>query len=205
LFFLNRSARYDLLAFAAVAVVILAWRYVLAANHLVGWEVIYHNTDTRLDAPLFGVILALTMWSRPRSAVAAFVKSEIGLACGVALMASSLALGDELFRMTLRYTVQGVGIALVVGYLVFSQRRLATLVRSVLDARALRFIGQISYPLYLWHLTLLMFVVHVYPKLPPLGAVLIGAISFGLACASYFWIERPFLGLRRRYGSHSTI
>jgi hypothetical protein len=44
--------------------------------------------------------------------------------------------------MTLRYSFQGFGILMVVGYIVFADRDLAHRIRSVLDNNILKFIGK---------------------------------------------------------------
>jgi peptidoglycan/LPS O-acetylase OafA/YrhL len=77
------------------------------------------------------------------------------------------------------------------------------LARSFFAWAPLRFIGLISYSLYLWHETVINV---VYPRLPhtaqpsPLNGVVALAVGFGvaipLAYLSYQLIERPFLRLR---------
>jgi len=190
--------------FLGVVALTLAWRCVLAVTGWASFGQIYRNTDTRLDAPLFGVLLALAMWLAPASGLAALVRSVPGLLLGALLIGVSVLVRDEAFRMTLRYTLQGLGIALVVGHVVFGGGRLAALARRVLDNRVLRYIGVLSYSIYLWHLTLLMFLIHLYPGIGPAWAVAIGVASLGCAWLSYHLVERPCLGLRRRFGSHST-
>jgi peptidoglycan/LPS O-acetylase OafA/YrhL len=71
----------------------------------------------------------------------------------------------------------------------------------VLDARILGIVGVVSYSLYLWHFPILRFLHEQvgidYPALLPLAFV----VCVPAAIASYYVIERPFLGLRRRWGS----
>ena len=72
-----------------------------------------------------------------------------------------------------------------------SPRALAN--RTVLSANAMRFVGRISYSLYLWHWPLLTFTRIVLGANPSrLQATAVLAVSFLLAMASYYWIEQPF-------------
>jgi peptidoglycan/LPS O-acetylase OafA/YrhL len=80
--------------------------------------------------------------------------------------------------------------------------------RSILSLQPLRFIGKISYSLYLWHwplLTLMRIVVGTNPS--ALQASLVLGLAFLCAVASYYWVEQPFRrsgtaspGLFLRYG-----
>jgi peptidoglycan/LPS O-acetylase OafA/YrhL len=71
----------------------------------------------------------------------------------------------------------------------------------VLDLRALSIVGVASYSLYLWHFPVL----EAIQKRADLGFA--GLLALGLlvcvsiALVSYVAIERPFLGLRRRWGA----
>lgn len=77
------------------------------------------------------------------------------------------------------------------------------LARAALSWAPLRFVGLISYSLYLWHESVINV---VYPRLPhtaipsPLNGVVALAVGFGvaipLAYLSYQLIERPFLKMR---------
>jgi peptidoglycan/LPS O-acetylase OafA/YrhL len=138
----NKVARQVTWFFLTATLVVLLWRCCLASAHLASFEQIYHNTDTRLDAPLFGVVLALLMWNHPDSGYSKFIKS-FGLVIGIAFIAISVVVRDEYFRMTLRYSFQGFGILMVVGYIVFADRDLAHRIRSVLDKSVVKFIGKI--------------------------------------------------------------
>jgi peptidoglycan/LPS O-acetylase OafA/YrhL len=69
-----------------------------------------------------------------------------------------------------------------------------------LASRPLVGIGLISYPLYLWHWPLLSFL-RILNGDTPSAAIRLGAVvaSFGLAWATYAWIEKPIrFGPRRR-------
>ncbi len=88
--------------------------------------------------------------------------------------------------------------ALVLGVL-WSPRWL----RSVFEAPPLRFVGFISYSLYLWHLPILMLATPYALRAPEsLCVAILVAVGFFVAIPvaylSYQFVERPFLAQRRR-------
>lgn len=187
----------------AVIVLVLAWRLMVTG---LGWYdalQVYRNSDTRLDAPMFGVVLALVFHAWPSGRVARLLRGPAALALGLAILAFTLVLRSDGYDMTLRYTLQGAALTALIAYIVTATDAMAVLGRSALDWAPVRFIGRISYSLYLWHLTTLHFALSLYPGMTPMGAIGVGLVSVALACLSFFFVERPFLGLRRRFGSHA--
>jgi peptidoglycan/LPS O-acetylase OafA/YrhL len=92
--------------------------------------------------------------------------------------------------------------ALEIGFLVFvAATDPGCVLARVLAARPLRYLGLISYSLYLWHP--LVLATFGYPnailrdsQLDPTTAV---AVSIGFAILSYNFVEQPFLRRKRRY------
>jgi peptidoglycan/LPS O-acetylase OafA/YrhL len=69
----------------------------------------------------------------------------------------------------------------------------------VLSLAPLRFVGKISYSLYLWHLMFFFLIGYELPHVSPTGRVLIAfGTSFAAAIASYYVVELPFLRLKDR-------
>jgi peptidoglycan/LPS O-acetylase OafA/YrhL len=101
------------------------------------------------------------------------------------------------FRETYRYSLQGIGLAPVfvvaVRYPTFGPFRL-------LNLRPMRFLGVISYSLYLVH----HIVIEAIGLRPGAAGVVRGlfalAISVGLAWSVYELVEKPMAGVRRRLG-----
>jgi peptidoglycan/LPS O-acetylase OafA/YrhL len=70
-------------------------------------------------------------------------------------------------------------------------------VSRALAARPLRFLGRISYSLYLWHLPVIV----AFGLSPAAGgprAALAGAVAIVLAIGSHYFVERPFLRMKHR-------
>ncbi len=64
---------------------------------------------------------------------------------------------------------------------------------TMLSTRPARFVGDISYALYLWHWPLVVFALVLLERdsLGPLGTVAVAALSFLLAWATKLWVEDP--------------
>ncbi|MDJ1463322.1 acyltransferase family protein [Nitratireductor sp. GZWM139] len=63
---------------------------------------------------------------------------------------------------------------------------------TALSVRPLRFVGLISYSLYLWHWPVLAFLRYFYGELDALQQVIAFIVMTSLAVASYFLVELPF-------------
>jgi peptidoglycan/LPS O-acetylase OafA/YrhL len=172
---------------------------VLAGLSLVVWFVKVHvpaAPDLRwrysLPATFFnftaGMFLALL---RARTARLP-VRSDVLIAGGVALWlvaASAIRWAEPLCAL---------GAALIVGALVLPVNE-GPLTRS-LAFRPLAALGVASYSLYLWHVPVIRSL-HSHTGFGT-AALLVGGAGFAIAVAavSYLGVERPFLGLRRRWG-----
>lgn len=68
--------------------------------------------------------------------------------------------------------------------------------RNLLGSRILVFIGLISYPLYLWHWPLLVFIKNLYPDVSINTKLTAIAVAFVLSFLSYKFIELPIRELK---------
>jgi peptidoglycan/LPS O-acetylase OafA/YrhL len=193
----GRTARRPYLLPAVLAAAVATWRASLwlFAGNLVGWAdgglLIYvtRATDTRLDAILVGAAVAF-VYARTKVTVPGWVATT----SFAALIAMGFAdpEGD-------RMIVWGMALATVcAGVLILHLVTADSPVHRVLVWRPLTFLGLISYGLYLWHLPVYKLLYLQAPGLPWwfVATVAIG-LSILLAVASYYLVERPFLGHRR--------
>ncbi len=160
--------------------------------------IFYLSSQYRLDSIGFGVLLAafceieqgrriLITLARPAYAVAAVV---VILGC--------LLIRDPWFRETLRYSLLGAGIMVLVSAMLFgtSYRNM----QWILNTRLLRWIGRLSYSLYVWHEGVASFMPDL--NLPAWQTSVIKfAAAFAVASLSYYVVEQPFLRLRGRFRS----
>ncbi len=176
--------------------VVLAWRCWLVYGQGIVGDRTYIGSDTRFDSMLFGC--ALAVWGNPaidfeqKARPSAF--ELVAAVIGLALLITTFVHRDPVFRESFRYTMQGVGL-----YPLFflAIRHPSWAVMPLLNLRPVRFVGTLSYSLYLLH----QVVLHTLWSKPwpaPVRALLILAISFLLALGMWRYVEKPCAKLRSR-------
>jgi peptidoglycan/LPS O-acetylase OafA/YrhL len=162
-------------------------------NPLWRYNRLYLATDTRVDSIAWGAILALAPAGlRGRPVV------------GVLLLGLSFAFGGPFARHVVRPSLQGVALLALVPWVMGGAGPMggAAVVQRALCSGGARWLGRLSYSLYLWHWGALGVADYVFPAGGVRWVLVAAPLSLGLAMASYTCIERPMLRLRRRFGSH---
>ena len=181
-----------LLALCALA---LAWRCYRAMAMHSSWENIYEGTDTRFDAILFGCVLAIVANPRLGDRVEWWKKyaSECA-ACGAVVIAATFVYRNQLFRDTLRYTLQQIALVPIFFLIALPER--GVLVRCM-EWRWLRHLGHLSYSMYLIHHTLFHHFYHYYrPGVALAAGIFIMSLAYAQAMRSF--VELPIQRWRRR-------
>jgi peptidoglycan/LPS O-acetylase OafA/YrhL len=154
-------------------------------------------TDTRVDAILFGCLMALwrNPWLDPVPAANTLRDFLVVAAC-VAVLLFTLVYRDEIFRVTVRYTLQSAAVAPLI-YLAVARAQVWPF--RWLNAKPLVYLGTISYTVYLVHHVILLAVAKHWPQLGWFPATLL-AIALTLAVAEPMrrWVEQPCARLRKR-------
>ena len=188
----------------AISMVSLAIRYgVVLKAPAIATEYTGKATECRFDSILYGAIAAILWWTRSGRNIAQKLVSWPSVAAALGIILFSLLYRDQVFRDTLRYTLQGL--ALVPVCLAVTVGGTLPLATRLLDSAPMQWVGRLSYSLYLWHI--LAF--HVAEcLLPGTGlryalAVLLGwLLSFAASMLCYRFVEQPFFALRKRFGSN---
>lgn len=181
----------------AICAAVLAWRCILIGVFHVATDRTYVATDTRFDSILFGCALAL--YGNPmfdlqkRERPGAF---DLGvLVLGLGMLLVTFLYRDEAFRETVRYTMQGIGL-----FPVF-----VTAVRfpdwgpmKILNLRPVKFMGTLSYSLYLVHHVVVEAFAWHRPGLPISNGILSLAVSIAIATTIWYFIEEPCAEVRRK-------
>jgi peptidoglycan/LPS O-acetylase OafA/YrhL len=81
-------------------------------------------------------------------------------------------------------------------------KRFGGVIGWILDRRSLRYLGTVSYGLYVYHLPVMMIVLRRWrlvgmPNSPLLKAIVCGGLTVVIASLSWFLFERPINGLKR--------
>ncbi len=184
----------------ATCVVCLSLRclYLFMWPEWIGTLATYWRSETRFDSIAFGVLLAALceMPERRRFLQHAF---QLKTACVATLiLVASFAFRNSFYQDTVRFTIHGIVLFPIVGYLVFSAR--PGLSSRFLNSPIMTWIGQLSYSLYIWHGAVIFLLSgFAYAYLPPSAYHLFMFLfSFVAAAISYYTLEMPFMGLRRR-------
>ncbi|MDP9052691.1 MAG: acyltransferase [Acidobacteriota bacterium] len=186
----------QVILFGGLCLLVLVWRTVLMIVFHADWHRVYSGTDTRVDSILYGSILAIAAnpaidridyLSRRQCTWVAFA--------GAVILAVSIAARDEIFRQTVRYTIQGLALLPIFFFVV---RYSDSALTRMLEARVLTHVGELSYSLYLVHATVLVMVQTFVGRQPLVDLALTSAISYPLALGIYRFVERPSHRLRNR-------
>lgn len=164
-------------------------------------ERMYNGLDSHSDGLMAGALLA-AVWSgasRWWDTLPAWARRAL-LAAAVALLGALIARADwtNPWMSGLGYTAVSLAVVLVLLALGSAE---PSLLGRVLSLRFLVWVGTISYGLYLWHFPVLL-VLRDW-EIGGWTHVVAGfALTFALAAASYYLVERPLL--RRRGGVRVT-
>ena len=176
---------------------VMTWRCYLYLVRDVGSAYVYNAFDTRFDNLAVGCLLAVCVdrawFERLAGAVARWSWAPIvTLAC---LLMSRIG-GSKGYHYGPGFTMDALLVAiLLVQLLQLSRTRLW----SWLDHPVVKYLGVISYPLYLYHGWGLSAGEHLHNVSPAVQLIVGIAGCIVLASGSYFIVERPFLSLKRRW------
>jgi peptidoglycan/LPS O-acetylase OafA/YrhL len=192
-----RSPRRQMLALLGLCVIVLAWRCLLVFAFHAGKDRTYVATDTRVDSILFGCVLAV--FGNPaldRTRISRCWWQAFWLPLGVAVMLLALGVHDRRFQETLRYTLESLALFPV---FIVAVRYPECAVCRLLNLRWIRFVGTLSYSLYLMHTTVLYLLQQWLPWHPALRGALALGLSLLLASLIFHFIEKPCARLRKRF------
>ena len=209
MFFMLRfqmKRRAQAVVLLALCAVILAWRFTLV-YHFHSLAMTFgpvtdplrtmYATDTRVDCILFGCVLALwgnPVLDKPRK------PSWLLIVASVFVLLFTLVYRSPEFRETLRYTMQAIAFIPLFSAAIAMHDHWAF---AWLNSRVMKFIGVLSYTLYLVHFPILLFMQRWFH-----GRLLVGvtalAASTALAYVIHILVERPLARLRRHFGSRTA-
>lgn len=180
--------------------VVLAWRFWLV-NHGASVDYITMATDTRIDATLFGSMLALVRspWLDRQQPLLPFAPKlpawAIASLC-LAALAWTLIDRDPDFRATWRYTLQSLAVIGLIHVAVTHARHPAV---RWLDAAPLVYLGTVSYTVYLVHHVFLLGFAKHWPQAGWLPVTVAAAVAtLAVAEPMRRWVEVPCARLRQR-------
>jgi peptidoglycan/LPS O-acetylase OafA/YrhL len=189
---------------------VLAGIVVPAALRIVLWQGrgsirLYIRTDTRADALFCGALVALAVYG---GLLARTRRSRRLLRLGALLAVAVLAwhvprarLLNHGYMFRAGFTLMALASGVLIAAAVCCPPRP---LRWVLEFGPLRWLGRISYGLYLWHWPIFCYIGLEVKAALWLLVLLQLAAALAAATASYYWLERPFLRLKDRLGRPRT-
>jgi peptidoglycan/LPS O-acetylase OafA/YrhL len=180
----------------ALCLGILLWRYWLA-YHGASEAYLTMATDARADAILVGCLLAMR-WNPTLDPVRApgHLRDWVTIGLCALVLLGTLVYRDEVFRLTLRNTLQSAAIAPL---LFLSVARSGWWPFRWLNARPMAYLGSISYTVYLSHHLVLEGLVKHWPEMQWLWLTAIaGMVTLIVAEVMRRCVEVPCARMRRR-------
>ncbi len=193
----NLSARQQGWMLYGLCLATLLWRFILVCVLDASTDRTYMASDTRLDSILFGC--ALAVWGNPildPEPLSSRQRLAFLLPVSLVVLLACLLIRDNVFRETLRYSLQGLALA---GLFTVAIRDWQSPLFRWLNTRPLVSIGTLSYTLYLMHFSVLIWVERGLPDAPALvhAGVSISLLLF-LAWLLHHFVEKPCAQIRRR-------
>ena len=197
----TNQARLALLS--ALLILNLLWRFVLVFQLNASSDHLYLASDARFDSILYGCFLAALAWDG--TADRYFPKKLLGIACvsaaALAVILFTFLYRDQIFRDTVRYSLQGLALIPLFYYAVY---RPELPHHRLLNTYPFMMIGAYSYSIYLIHHIVIKWLQKFdlfYGNFP---ATFLGsfAISVVYGAIMYRFVDEPMAVIRKRLRGH---
>jgi len=180
----------------ALVVGVFAWRSWLVLGRGVPLSYAYDAFDTRFDALAVGCLVAVLSREERFGRLAAALGRWTWLPLlPVALLVAWHRAAPLPLRFGPGFTFDAILLGVLLVQAVMLGERLTW---RVLSWRPVRFVGRISYPLYLYHPGAMALAAGLALLPTPAGVAVGLAVSAAAACASWYLVETPFLRWKER-------
>ncbi len=159
---------------------------------------LYYSTDTRIDSLLIGCAAAM-IYSWRLLPEKFYVSRQFNFLALASLVTIFIMLqGFDKFDPLLYcgpISIFAMAVAIMILWILNRQRSLP---KTILEIKPLRWLGQISYGLYLWHGPFYEFGKKMFESVPVQIIVGVG-LALIVSTISFYFIEKPFLNLKSKF------
>ncbi len=159
---------------------------------------VYFSTHTRMDSILWGCIASILYYHLKPGWYLRILQNKKSIWFGLLLLFLSVAIRNSFFRETFLFSFQGLGLALVIPALGYHSIQPAL---KILESKAFIFIGHISYSLYLFHWIASKYANSYATEHSFKWQLVFWPLTIIMTLTSYYFVERTFISLRKRFGS----
>jgi peptidoglycan/LPS O-acetylase OafA/YrhL len=200
-FLLLRDNRRRFIALSALIPALWIYRELLVLVFHVDQGYIYEAFDTRVDHLLTGCWLAVALRGQYLGRLwRAVCASPLYVLATVGLLLLSVAIGHFTtmrdYRDTVEFVVQPVLFAVLIAQLIAFPSHPCT---RPFNWGWMRYLGKLSYSIYLYQQLVIWPILQFFRSTPLLGLLATVPAVVIAAAGSYYFIERPFLNLRKRF------
>jgi peptidoglycan/LPS O-acetylase OafA/YrhL len=191
------SVRRQTVILLALCAAALAWRCILHFYFHAGSIRTYYGTDTRFDSIVFGCVFAVVANPILHDPLHGWFLRRMRwlLPLCVAVLLGTFLVRNEGFRETIRYTLQGLALIPLFMAAIHYQKSFPVI---LLNLPFMRFLGVLSYSLYLCHSIMMESVERNWTANPALTSAVSLACALCFATSVHYWIERPCTRIRKR-------
>jgi len=158
----------------------------------------YCLTHTRFDSIMYGCLASLLLHLTHSGSFAKVLADKRVFIIALVAIVGCLFYRNEFFRNTLRYSVQGLSLFIIVPAII--NIKAYEPLKKILSSAFLVWIGRLSYAIYLMH----MIAISALSFLREGGHtvlfyVAVTVLTAFLSISCHYCIEKPFAGLRKRF------
>lgn len=159
----------------------------------------YNLSHCRGDSILYGCLLSVFLKADKKNKLLKQASHPAIFCTAIGVLLFTILYRDELFRQTLRYTLQGIALLFILLPILYNNRY--AFFKTLLSNNILTFIGRLSYSIYLFHWVALYICLRFFREGSVAWHFFNISITLILSLVSYYAVERSVARLRKKFGS----